>query len=126
MHSDELTFAAEAADGEQTRGHGADPWRVLVVDDDPDVFRLTELSLTTMRFRDRGVQVLTASSGTAARVQLDLEPGIALALIDVVMETETAVRDGLPSGREGPMPYCDELGGNSLRPRLRGMIVAID
>jgi diguanylate cyclase (GGDEF)-like protein len=111
MHGDELTFAAEVADGEQTRGHG-DPWRVLVVDDDPDVFRLTELSLTTMRFRDRPVQVLTASSGAAARAQLNQDPGIALALIDVVMETETAGLDLIRTIRT-------ELGLTDMRIVLR-------
>jgi CheY-like chemotaxis protein len=91
--SDELNFAAETAGGEQAQGNNGDPWRVLVVDDDPDVFRVTELSLMRLRFRDRGVQLLTASSGGAARAFLYQEPDIAVALIDVVMETETAGLD---------------------------------
>ncbi len=91
---DELIFAAEAADDEEQAPERAGaPWRVLVVDDDPDVFRVTELSLKRLRFRDRAVQLLTASSVSAARVQLDQERDIALALIDVVMETETAGLD---------------------------------
>lgn len=91
--SDELNFAAEAVREEQTHGDGGDPWRVLVVDDDPDVFRVTELSLMRLRFRDRPVQLLTASSGGAARACLGQERDIAVALIDVVMETETAGLD---------------------------------
>jgi diguanylate cyclase (GGDEF)-like protein len=90
---DELTFAAEAADEEPAQARDGDPWRVLVVDDDPDVFRVTELSLKRLRFRDRAVQLLTASSGAAARAHLENERDIALALIDVVMETETAGLD---------------------------------
>jgi diguanylate cyclase (GGDEF)-like protein len=90
---DELTFAAEAVDEEHAQARDGDPWRVLVVDDDPDVFRVTELSLKRLRFRDRAVQLLTASSGGAARVHLENERDIALALIDVVMETETAGLD---------------------------------
>ncbi len=112
MRGDELIFAAEAPDVEQTRGQGADPWRVLVVDDDPDVFRLTELSLASMRFRGRAVLVLTASSAAAARVQLDRERGIALALIDVVMETETAGLDLIRTIRT-------ELGLTDMRIVLR-------
>src|SRR5215469_18214471 len=90
---DELTFAAEVADEEHAEAHDGDPWRVLVVDDDPDVFRVTELSLKRLRFRDRPVQILTASSGGTARAHLENEHDIALALIDVVMETETAGLD---------------------------------
>jgi diguanylate cyclase (GGDEF)-like protein len=91
--SDELNFAAEAAREEQTQGYGDDPWRVLVVDDDPDVFRVTELSLKRLRFRERAVELLTASSGDAARACFSQERDIAVALIDVVMETETAGLD---------------------------------
>jgi hypothetical protein len=66
--SDELNFAAEAAREEQTQGYGSDPWRVLVLDDDPDVFRVSELSLMRLWFHDRAVQLLTACSGGAARL----------------------------------------------------------
>jgi diguanylate cyclase (GGDEF)-like protein len=94
---DELNFAAEPVDEEQA--DDTDPWRVLVVDDDPDVFRVTQLSLKRLRFRDRAVQLLTASSGSAARVELEREHDIALALVDVVMETETAGLDLIRSIR---------------------------
>ncbi len=109
---DELIFAAETADGEPAQGQAAEPWRVLVVDDDPDVFRVTELSLARLRFRDRAVRLLTASSAAAARVQLDQDPGIALALIDVVMETETAGLDLIRTIRT-------ELGLSDMRIILR-------
>jgi diguanylate cyclase (GGDEF)-like protein len=108
---DELIFAAETADEESAQGHAAEPWRVLVVDDDPDVFRVTELSLKRLRFRDRAVQLLTASSAAAARAQLE-DRGIALALIDVVMETETA-------GLELIRTIRGELGLNDMRIILR-------
>ncbi len=110
--SDGLNFAPEAADEELAQGHEGDPWRVLVVDDDPDVFRVTELSLRRLRFRGRAVQLLTASSGRAARALLDRERDIALALIDVVMETETAGLDLIRTIRT-------ELGLNDMRIILR-------
>jgi diguanylate cyclase (GGDEF)-like protein len=109
---DELIFAAETADEEPAHGRAADPWRVLVVDDDPDVFRVTELSLKRLRFRGRAVQLLTASSAGAARAQLGPECNIALALIDVVMETETAGLDLIRTIRT-------ELGLNDMRIILR-------
>ncbi len=109
---DELIFAAETADEGPAWGHGGEPWRVLVVDDDPDVFRVTELSLKRLRFRDRAVQLLTASSAAAARAQLGPECDIALALIDVVMETETAGLDLIRTIRT-------ELGLTDMRIVLR-------
>ena len=91
--TDELNFAAEAVDEGHAQAHDGDPWRVLVVDDDPDVLQVTEFSLKRLKFRDRDVQLLTASSAGAARAHLENERDIALALIDVVMETETAGLD---------------------------------
>jgi diguanylate cyclase len=91
LMDDHLNFATEAAVSDlQTT---IDPWRVLVVDDDPDVFRITQLNLKRLRFRGRPVSLLVASSGAAARVLLQRERNIGLALIDVMMETETAGLD---------------------------------
>jgi diguanylate cyclase (GGDEF)-like protein len=109
---DELNFAAEAVDEKHAQVHDGDPWRVLVVDDDPDVFRVTELSLRRLRFRDRGVQLLIASSAGAARSHLEKERDIAVALIDVVMETDTAGLDLIRTIRE-------ELGLTDMRIILR-------
>lgn len=64
------------------------PWRVLVVDDEPDVFAVTELSLRGFRYAGRRLELLQALSGRAAREILAREPEIALALIDVVMESD--------------------------------------
>lgn len=85
---DELNFAVETVDAEPQPM--ASPWRVLVVDDDPDVFRVTQLNLKRLRFRDRAIELLRASSGEAAREVLRSERDVALALIDVVMESEVA------------------------------------
>jgi len=94
---DALDFIDEATE-EEEQDLGS-PWRVLVVDDDPDVFQVTQLNLKRLRFRDRGVQLLAASSGEAARALLEREYDIALALVDVVMETETAGLDLIRSIR---------------------------
>jgi diguanylate cyclase (GGDEF)-like protein len=109
---DELNFAAEAVDDEHAQGHDGSPWRVLVVDDDPDVLMVTELTLERLRFRNRAVQILTASSGGAARAYLENERDIAVALIDVVMETETAGLDLIRAIRA-------ELGLTEMRIILR-------
>jgi signal transduction histidine kinase/DNA-binding response OmpR family regulator len=66
------------------------PWKVLIVDDDLDIHAITELALKDFNFADRTLQIFKAISGTEARTILQAEPNIAVALIDVVMETDDA------------------------------------
>jgi CheY-like chemotaxis protein len=72
-------------------------WRVLVVDDDPDVLRLSELALRHVEVEGVPVKVFNASSKAEAIEVLNThfaEPGglglLTVALIDVVMETDNA------------------------------------
>ena len=66
------------------------PWRILVVDDEPEIHRLTEFQVMGMRYKERPVQLLNAYSGAMAKEVLAKNPGIAVILLDVVMETEDA------------------------------------
>jgi len=66
------------------------PWKVLVVDDEPDVRRLTLLNLRGFEFAGRPLLLLEAASAAEARQQLAEHRDIALALIDVVMESDDA------------------------------------
>ena len=65
-------------------------WRVLLVDDEPDVHTITKLALTRFELDGRGLEFLHAHSAAEARVVLQRTPDIALAIVDVVMENETA------------------------------------
>lgn len=65
-------------------------WRILVVDDDPEVHAVTQLALKNLQFAGRGVEILGASSAAQARVVLETEGDIAIVLLDVVMETDDA------------------------------------
>lgn len=69
---------------------GDESWHMLVVDDDPDVRALTRLNLKEFRFSGRGLDIIEAESGYQARKILSEHDDIALALIDVVMETDDA------------------------------------
>lgn len=69
------------------------PWTVLVVDDDADMLAITEMVFDELVFEGRPMRVLTASSGTEARAIFESESDIAVAYIDVVMETEHAGLD---------------------------------
>ncbi|MEI8396469.1 MAG: HD domain-containing phosphohydrolase [Rhodospirillaceae bacterium] len=66
------------------------PWRVLIIDDDVGVHTMTRLALDRLKFRDRGLQLLSAYSGAEALEILRRESDIALAFVDVVMETDDA------------------------------------
>jgi CheY-like chemotaxis protein len=69
------------------------PWKVLVIDDEEDVHNITRLSLKRMKFAGRGVELLCVFSAAQARAILETERDIAVALIDVVMESDTAGLD---------------------------------
>ncbi len=69
------------------------PWRVLIVDDDPEVHNVTRLALNKARFKGRPLELVNAHSGEEARRILADDPDIAAVLLDVVMETDQAGLD---------------------------------
>jgi response regulator RpfG family c-di-GMP phosphodiesterase len=64
------------------------PWKVLLVDDEPDIHDITRLTLSRFRLEGRGLSFLHAYSGAEAKEILAREKDIALVLLDVVMERE--------------------------------------
>jgi signal transduction histidine kinase len=66
------------------------PWVVLIVDDDRDVHAITRIVLDGYRFKGRRIELLSAHSAAEARVVFAHRHDIAVALIDVVMETDDA------------------------------------
>lgn len=83
---DELMFA----EAEPLPTRAVRPWKVLVVDDDPQVLAVTQLVLRGMEYADRPIQLIEALSARQAREILAREQDVALAMLDVVMETEDA------------------------------------
>ena len=65
-------------------------WKLLVVDDEPDIRELTRFNLRGFRFAERELEIIEASSAYEARELLTQHPDIAVALVDVVMETDDA------------------------------------
>jgi response regulator RpfG family c-di-GMP phosphodiesterase len=72
------------------RDDAAPPWKLLVVDDEPDVCTVTRLCLKDFRFGERGLEILQAGSAYEAKAVLAAHNDIAVALIDIVMETDDA------------------------------------
>ena len=69
------------------------PWTILLVDDEEDVVEVSKLVLESLQFEERDLRILSADSGRAARKIFETEPDIAVAFVDVVMETEHAGLD---------------------------------
>ena len=88
------------------------PWTVLIVDDDPDMIAITEMVFDGLTFEGRPLRLLTARSGQEARRCFNEEPDIAVAYVDVVMETEHAGLDLVKHVRH-------ELGNRRTRLILR-------
>jgi len=65
-------------------------WKVLIVDDEPDIHTITRLNLKNFKFLDRPLHFLQAFSAQEAREILAIEPHIAVVFIDIIMETEDA------------------------------------
>ncbi|GAB3025945.1 PP2C family protein-serine/threonine phosphatase [Bowmanella dokdonensis] len=86
---DELLFYADDEAAPESQ-QDLLPWRILVVDDDEEVHILTRLVLRDLIFEGKGVELISARSGQEARKILDSEQGIALVLLDVVMESDDA------------------------------------
>jgi len=86
--------------------------KILVVDDEPDVFALTKLSLKGLEYKGRKVELLDAATGRDAVNAMQRNPEIALILLDVVMETNSAGLDACRRIRE-------ELGNSFVRIILR-------
>ncbi len=80
---DRLEFAAEPA-------RTLPPWKVLIVDDEPEVHNVTRLVLGNFRFAERPLELLSAYSSREAENLLRGQDDIAVVLLDVVMESEQA------------------------------------
>ncbi len=65
-------------------------WKILIIDDEPDVHTVTELALKRFEFDGRGVEFLHAYSAAEAKEILIKEDDLAIIFLDVVMESDQA------------------------------------
>ena len=84
---DELSFVDESPEpAAATRA----PWKLLIVDDEEEVHRVTRLALSDFTHDGRRLAFIDAYSGREAIARMASEPDIAMVLMDVVMETDHA------------------------------------
>jgi diguanylate cyclase (GGDEF)-like protein/PAS domain S-box-containing protein len=79
--------------GANELGTAEEPWKIAIVDDDKDVHAVSGLVLSGFHFKGRPLQIFNEFSAAGARRLLREEPGIAVILLDVVMETDHAGLD---------------------------------
>jgi len=84
---DKLYFANEAP---LNQAESAQPWKILIVDDDDFVHKVTELALSDYQFEGRGLMYIHAYSAAQARDIIHEHPDIVVILLDVIMETGNA------------------------------------
>jgi response regulator RpfG family c-di-GMP phosphodiesterase len=63
-------------------------WKVLLVDDEPDIHSVTRLALRDVEFEGKELEILSSYSEDESRKVLRENPNIAVVLLDVVMEND--------------------------------------
>lgn len=90
MQDDTLLFADDADEARPEAPAPGSAWKILIVDDDPGVHTVTRMVLRDVSFLGKSLTFVGAHSGAEAIVLLEKTHDVAVALIDVVMETDDA------------------------------------
>ncbi|KZN47124.1 DUF3369 domain-containing protein [Pseudoalteromonas luteoviolacea] len=85
---DDFLFSDEPTDVTETEQSGS--WKVIIVDDEPEVHAVTKLALSDFEFQKKKLEFLSAYSGEEAKQVVMDHPDAAIVLLDVVMETDDA------------------------------------
>jgi diguanylate cyclase (GGDEF)-like protein len=86
MSDDDLIKFADETEVPPKVGVAERVWRVLIVDDEPDVHMTTVLAISDAEILGRRLEFLHANSAREGREVLEREHDIAVILLDVVME----------------------------------------
>lgn len=84
---DEILFAE---DSEEVTPSYQGTWKVLIVDDEPEIHVVTKLALSDFVFQNKCLEFVSAYSGEQAKEIFNTHADIAIVLLDVVMETDDA------------------------------------
>lgn len=88
--SDELIFIEEGPESVRSSLSGDHPWKILIVDDDEGVHSATRFALERVKVDGRPLAIADVYSAEDARRYLSDNPDVAMALVDVVMESDRA------------------------------------
>lgn len=85
--NDDFLFIDDSDEEEIYDEGSGETWKVLIVDDDPEIHSVTQLALSDLLVLDRKLEYLHAYSGQDACQLIEDNTDIVLVLLDVVMET---------------------------------------
>ncbi|MBA6342287.1 EAL domain-containing protein [Colwellia sp. MB02u-10] len=88
--NDDFLFIDDSDEDEIFDSAIRDTWKVLIVDDDPEIHSVTKLALSDLVVLGRHLQYLHAYSGHDACKLIEEHEDIVLVLLDVVMESDDA------------------------------------
>ena len=86
--NDEILFKEEDQGREAAPAPSAEPWKILIVDDEADVHSVTVYMLSGQEYHGRKFSFLHAYSAEEAKAVLREQDDVAVILLDVVMETD--------------------------------------
>ena len=110
---DDLIFLDDGEPGDADAPRQGPPdWKILIVDDEEEIHTVTKMVLNGFIFRDAGLSFISAHSAREARALIREHPDIAVAIVDVVMETDDA-------GLEFTRFIREELRNETIRIILR-------
>lgn len=87
---DDFLFIDDSLDDEIIEDGSGEIWKVLIVDDDPEIHSVTQLALSDLTVLGRKLEYLHAYSGKDACQLIKDHEDIVLVLLDVVMESDDA------------------------------------
>ncbi|GHG04184.1 bifunctional diguanylate cyclase/phosphodiesterase [Thalassotalea marina] len=88
--NDDFLFIDDSDEDEIVEDAGSDTWKVLIVDDDPEIHSVTQLALSDLIVLGKRLEYIHAYSGRDACQLIEQHKDIVLVLLDVVMETDDA------------------------------------
>jgi signal transduction histidine kinase/CheY-like chemotaxis protein len=88
MADDDIVQLIEGP-GDEPREQGP-RWKIAVIDDEPAVHDGTRFALSDYRLNGQGLEILSAYSAAEGRELMRANPDVAVVLLDVIMESDTA------------------------------------
>lgn len=86
--NDDFLFSEDEPEIDTTEQ--AEPYQILIVDDDEEIHTITKMALSDFKLDGRRLEFNSAYSGSEAKKVLRSREDIAMTLLDVVMETDHA------------------------------------
>jgi len=84
-----LKFSKKETNNHLCQTH-QEKWKLLIVDDEPEVHNITKIVLSKFNFNNKGLEFLSAYNSNEAITLLQNHSDIAVMLLDVVMDSDDA------------------------------------